>query len=159
MKNINMIGPRVLNKILKNIYGTSFITIYHQNILKNIIILKHLFHPKYLNGTISNSNVFSLYGRQRYRVLLFSIPRNQIVSEIKTVTSSIFSIISISYPICITKSYKTSICIFSKPYTILSSTINIPDDPLYCSKMWLLRITLISCTYTNTKTNVKSTSS
>ena len=123
MSVVYMFCSRMLHKILRNIYSTGIITINMQSILKNTIVLKHLLHPHQFSTTTSSSNVLCLYSWQRDRILFLTIPRNHVISKIETSTKSAFSIISIPCPICITKSCKTSICIFSKSYTIVSSLL------------------------------------
>jgi hypothetical protein len=80
MSNVNMLGPAVLDGILGNIDGTEIITEQCHDILSDIVLSEHLFHPNQLGTTASSSYVFSLCSGQRNTILLLAEPRYEIVS-------------------------------------------------------------------------------
>ena len=45
MSNLYVFGSRMLNRILKDVDGTSIVTIYGEMLLKNIIIMEEFLHP------------------------------------------------------------------------------------------------------------------
>ena len=73
MSNLNVFSSRMLNKIFKDVNGTSIVTIYSEMLLTNTII-KEFLHPKKLGTIATSSNVFSLSSGERDRVLYLAHP-------------------------------------------------------------------------------------
>ena len=74
MSDLNVFGPRVLNRIFRDIDGTSIVTIDSKIFLTNTIIKKKFLHPKKLGVVATSSNVFSLSYGERDRILLLTHP-------------------------------------------------------------------------------------
>ena len=80
MSDLNVFGPRVLDRIFGDIDGTCFVTIDSKMLLTNTIIKKELLHPKNLGTTATNSNVFNLRSGKRDRVLFLAHPKDKIIT-------------------------------------------------------------------------------
>ena len=74
MLDLNVFGPRVLNRIFRDIYGIGIVTIDSKMFLTNTIIKKKFLHPKKLGAIATNNNVFSLNNGERDRILLLAHP-------------------------------------------------------------------------------------
>ena len=72
MLDLNVFGPRVLNRIFRDIDGTGIVIIDSKMFLTNTIIKKKFLHPKKLGATAINSNVFNLSSGERDRILLLA---------------------------------------------------------------------------------------
>ncbi|CAL2231309.1 unnamed protein product [Prunus armeniaca] len=59
MSDINMLGSGMLNRIMRNTYGTLIITENEQLTLIKAIITQHLLHPQNLSTTTPGCNVLS----------------------------------------------------------------------------------------------------
>ena len=51
MLNLYVFGSRMLNRILKDVNGTSIVTIDSEMLLTNTIIMEEFLHPKELGAT------------------------------------------------------------------------------------------------------------
>ena len=74
MSDLNMFGPRVLNKIFRDIDDTGIVTIDSEMFLTDNIINEEFWHPKKFGATVTSNNVFSLSSGERERVLLLAYP-------------------------------------------------------------------------------------
>ena len=74
MSDLNVFGPRVLNRIFRDIDGTSIVIIDSKMFLTNTIIKKKFLHPKKLGVVATNNNVFNLNYGERDRVLFLIHP-------------------------------------------------------------------------------------
>ena len=68
MSDLNVFGPRVLNRIFRDIDGASIVTIDSKMFLTNTIIKKKL------GVAATNSNVFNLNYGERDRILFLTHP-------------------------------------------------------------------------------------
>ena len=59
MLNLYVFGSGMLNRILKDVNGTSIVTIDSEMLLTNTIIMKEFLHPKELGATATGNNVLS----------------------------------------------------------------------------------------------------
>ena len=62
MTNIDVLGPGMMHRILRNIDSTSIITSYLKGAHMNAKIRKLLFQPKELSAARGNCNVFGFGG-------------------------------------------------------------------------------------------------
>ena len=60
MSNLQVFSSRMLNRILRDVDGTSIVTIDGKMFLANTIIKEEFLHPQKLGATTISSNVFSL---------------------------------------------------------------------------------------------------
>ena len=58
--NLYMFCSRMLNRILRDVYGTSIVTIDGKMFLTNTIIKEEFLHPQKLGVAATNSDVFNL---------------------------------------------------------------------------------------------------
>ena len=58
--NLYMFCLRMLNRILRDVYGTSIVTIDGKMFLTNTIIKEEFLHPQKLGVAATNSDVFNL---------------------------------------------------------------------------------------------------
>ena len=79
MSDLNMFGPRMLNKIFRDIDDTSIVTIDSEMFLTDNIINEEFWHPKKFGATVTNNNVFSLSSGERDGVLFLAHPRNKVI--------------------------------------------------------------------------------
>ena len=59
MSNLYVFGSRMLNRILRDVNGTSIVTVDSEMLLTNIIIMEEFLHPKELGATATGNNVLS----------------------------------------------------------------------------------------------------
>ena len=59
MSNLYVFGSRMLNRILRNVNGTSIVTVDNEMLLTNTIIMEEFLHPQELGATTTDNNVFS----------------------------------------------------------------------------------------------------
>ena len=97
--------------IFGDVDGIEIVTIYCHtrcyNILCNTIILQHAFHPDKLRTTTADGNTFYLCCRQRYAIMFFFKPLNQVVPKKKKTPARVtLSIIGVAGPVSITVSHQ-----------------------------------------------------
>ena len=59
MSNLYVFDSRMLNRILRNVNGTSIVTVDNEMLLTNTIIMEEFLHPQELGATTTGNNVFS----------------------------------------------------------------------------------------------------
>ena len=59
MSNLYVFGLRMLNRILRDVDGTSIVTINGKMLLTNTIIMEEFLHPQELGATATDNNVLS----------------------------------------------------------------------------------------------------
>ena len=59
MSNLYVFDSRMLNRILRNVNGTSIVTVDNEMLLTNTIIMEEFLHPQELGATTTDNNVFS----------------------------------------------------------------------------------------------------
>ena len=59
MLNLYVFGSRMLNRILKDVNGTSIVTIDSEMLLTNTINMEEFLHPKEFGATATGNNVLS----------------------------------------------------------------------------------------------------
>ena len=63
MLNLYVFSSRMLNRILKDVYGTGIVTVDGKMLLTNTVIMEEFLHPKKLGATAIGSDVLSFcYG-------------------------------------------------------------------------------------------------
>ena len=101
VSNLNTFSLGVLDKIFRDVNGIGIGTIYGEMFLTNIIIKKKFLHLKELSAIATYSNVLCLGSGERYRILLFTYPKDKIILQLKTPTRCAITIISITSPVSI----------------------------------------------------------
>ena len=77
MSYFNVLGPRVLDRIFRDVYCTRIITQYKYMFKIDIKIIQLLFHIKDLCTTTTSGDVLG-FGRRKCNVIfLFAMPRNK----------------------------------------------------------------------------------
>ena len=61
MLNLYVFGSRMLNRILRDVDGTSIVTIDGEMLLTNTIIMEDFLHPQELGATATGSDVLRFY--------------------------------------------------------------------------------------------------
>lgn len=80
--NIDVLGPRILDRVLDNVNGTIVTTDSH-SALNNVIIIQLLLHPKKLSAIIAYNNVLCFNSGQRYGILFLSCPYEKKTKKIE----------------------------------------------------------------------------
>ena len=63
MLNLYVFGSRMLNRILRDVNGTSIVTVDSKMLLTNTIIIEEFLHPQELGATATSSNILSFSNR------------------------------------------------------------------------------------------------
>src|ERR1043165_9760042 len=158
MSNVNMLSPVVLYRILGNINSTQIITVQCHDILCDIVLRQHLLHPDHLRTTATSCYVFSFSSGQGHTVLLLAEPRNKIVSQEEASSRSTFPVINTTSPVSIIITRQNWFTSMGIQDTIIASSTHIFQDSFYLVNVTDFRFSLISCTYPNCKSNVRSAS-
>ena len=78
MSDLNIFGPRVLNKIFRDIDDTGIITIDSEMFLIDTIVNEEFLYRKKFGATVTSNNVFSLSSGERDEVLFLAHPQNKV---------------------------------------------------------------------------------
>ena len=84
----------ILNRILREIYSTSFVIEYTHCILRNLVVVKQLLHLEKLCATAPSNYILCFRRREGHRILLPAHSRDKIVPKVETTTWSTFTVIS-----------------------------------------------------------------
>ena len=79
MFDLNILCIAVLNKILENIEDTHIVVVQCHDILRNIILGKHLFHPQKLSAATSYINILCFCSGQRNTILFLAKHGDQVI--------------------------------------------------------------------------------
>src|ERR1044072_7675206 len=158
MSNVNMLSPVVLNRILRNINSTQVVTVQCHDIMCDIVLSQHLLHPDHLRTTATSCYVFSFNSGQGHTILLLAEPRNKIVSQEEASSRGTFSVISTTSPVSITITRQNGFTSMGVQDTIIASSTHILQNSFHLVNVTDFRFSLISCTYPNCKSNVRSAS-
>ena len=61
ISNLYVFSLRMLNRIFRDVDGTSIVTVDGKMLLTNIVIMEEFLHPKKLGATTTGSDVLSFY--------------------------------------------------------------------------------------------------
>src|SRR6185312_11708484 len=115
------------------------------------IILKGLFHPKYLGATASSGNILSLCGRKRYASLFARGPRHQRCTEKLTSAGCQLAIQPTPTEIGIRKANQNQRRIRRVPKTKVRDKFQILEDAFHHLLVGGARQSLIPCTEADTE--------